>query len=59
MIVFVTVGDSFTFEVTFTGRGGRFGSTFGRFVGMTFYSKTINENNIVITYKKRCLLTGN
>jgi len=36
MMVLVTVGDSFTLEVTLTGRGGRLGSTFGLFVGMTF-----------------------
>lgn len=35
-ILFATVGDSLTLVVMFTGRGGRFGSTPGLFVGMGF-----------------------
>jgi hypothetical protein len=38
-----TVGLSFTIVVMFTGRGGRFGSTPGLFVGMGFW-RTENSN---------------
>lgn len=34
LILFITVGDNLTFDVTLTGRGGRFGSTPGLFVGI-------------------------
>lgn len=37
LILFATVGDNLTFVVMLTGRGGRFGSTPGLFVGMGFY----------------------
>lgn len=42
-MLLATVGDSFTFVVMLTGRGGRFGSTPGLFVGMGFYIHQANE----------------
>lgn len=42
-IVFATVGDSFTREDMFTGRGGRFGSGVGLFVGIGFCRATYRE----------------
>lgn len=35
-MLLATVGDNLTFVVMLTGRGGRFGSTPGLFVGMGF-----------------------
>lgn len=43
-MLLITVGDNFTFVVTLTGRGGRFGSTPGLFVGIGFW----NESNLKI-----------
>lgn len=36
-MVLATVGDSFTSDEMFTGRGGRFGSNLGLFVGIGFW----------------------
>lgn len=46
-MLLATVGDNFTFEVMLTGRGGRFGSTPGLFVGIGFYIWTDLQIKII------------